>query len=188
MSIISYEVGCRNCLNSDGIRHSYINDFELQQYKDKTEYEVMIEIERFRLDVGLKCQFCGSKNMEVNDIEVGGPLYDFNKLVSRSKITDEYMLLINIDKRGSELITERGGSRVLDDEFFAFALDKARNLVCSLSNEKFTPHSKGNLLICLTGVYDNHEANFNIQIERFRICGLTKAEILNSFKEIFESY
>jgi hypothetical protein len=40
----------------------------------------------------------------------------------------------------------------------------------------------------LTGGYENYGTNLNIQIERFRICGLTKAEILNSFKEVFESY
>ena len=101
MVTISSFLGCRNCFKSDGIGHMYfIKNVDLSDFQSKTEFEVMKQIEGFRNNDNEKCIFCGSTNVEVYDVEINDkPLYNYQKLITRSRLLNNFVLFIKIDKK-----------------------------------------------------------------------------------------
>ena len=83
MVSISYNIGCRNCLRADEIRHMYqLIDDDAEAIQYKTEFEVMTIIERWREEDNHICNFCGSKNVEIFEINIRNKLiYDFEKII-----------------------------------------------------------------------------------------------------------
>lgn len=187
MSTISFSIGCRNCLQADSEQHVYLLDSsKVNDYINKTEYEVMTKIETWRKMDHKTCNYCGSESIEIMEIQVDDyPLYDFHNLVERSKLTEEEMIIFNIDKSGPKIELTLGGSNKINKSFFRAGLSKIINTINLQSDSNFIPHSKGNFLICITGTYIiiNNSYSFHLQIERFRHQGLLKKEILDTIKQ-----
>ena len=172
MVFISYNIGCRNCLKSDGVQHSYsIIDGNQAEYQSKTEFEIVEMVEKMRKEDNHSCQFCGSSNVEILETKINNlSSYDYNKLTQRCLTRGEYMLMINIDKREGQLNMKPGGSE---------QLDKSR------PDDHFISRPNGNFLICVIG--GNHLSDgVAIWTERFRSSGLTKEEILSVIFPIAE--
>lgn len=183
MTQILYNIGCRNCLQSDGLFHTYNwVDGKQEEIKDKTEFEIMNLIEIWLLGVGQLCHNCGSSNVEVLDIEIDDyRLYDFEALDKKIIHKKESMLQFNIDKRAAKIKLTRGGSPELDTSFLKAAIIQIIDLLNQRTSYTYLSQIKGNFFICLTGSNDK-----NIRIERLRYHGLTRSEIINALNPVAE--
>jgi hypothetical protein len=188
MIIISYNLGCRNCLQSDGVRHiTTLEGADLDEYRRKTEFEVMTQVENWRVEDGLTCKFCGSPNVEILDIHISDfPLYNYDNLVSKCKIKREYMLIINIVKDGSNIKLSHGGSEEIMVGFVESAIQKIISTINSRPTNQFTSQQKGNFFVCITGGYDIFDDKANVRLERFKSFGLTQNEIFNEIRPLAE--
>jgi hypothetical protein len=186
MIFISSLLGCRNCLQSDGIRHIYsIMDGDYNEFIEKTEFEVMTLLEHWRKEDGKSCEFCGSSNVEVHEVSVSNyPLYDFERFVERCKSGIEFLFMINIDKRGSEINMSPGGSSKFHPVFFNDAIRKVVDTINNRPDNNFQTQAKGNFFICLTGGFDYISDKSFVRLERFRNSGLTRNELLNAIKPL----
>jgi hypothetical protein len=184
MIFISSLLGCRNCLQSDGIRHMYsLMDGDSDEYQEKTEFEVMTLLERWRAEDDKRCEFCGSSNVEVHEVEVSNyPLYDFDRLVERCKSEGEYLFMLNIDKRGSDISLRPGGSTKFHPDFLKDAILKIIDTINDRPNDNFVAQIKGNFFICVSGGFDFFSDKSFVRLERFRNSGLTRSELLSAIK------
>ncbi|AEE51130.1 hypothetical protein [Haliscomenobacter hydrossis] len=186
MIFISYSLGCRNCLHGDGMRHMYsIIDEDEITYRNKTEFEVLRLIEKWRTEDKKNCSFCGSDNVEILDVEVNDhPLYDYEKLVERCFEEDEYMLQIDIEKQDNQTDMNLGGSPKLERSFLKSAIVEIVKTVRASPSGYFTPHHNGSFFICVTGASDVRNDKNITRVERFWSAGLTQEEILKSINPI----
>lgn len=68
---ISYDIGCENCMKSDGARHQYlVHNATIEEYKKKAIHELVQTIQKWRKEDNRNCQFCGSFNVEVFNIKI----------------------------------------------------------------------------------------------------------------------
>ncbi|MBN9298151.1 MAG: hypothetical protein J0I41_14145 [Filimonas sp.] len=187
---ISYYTGCRKCLKTEGIRSFYMVDgASLSDYKKQAEYQVMRQIENWRKEDGHLCPLCGSPNVELTDIQVDNyPLYNYENLVARNRITNEEMFMLNIDKREYGLDVNDGGKNYPDMDFINDCFLKLVETVSQISNDKFVPHKRGSFFICFTGNYNLETGKFNVTIERFRFHGVTKTDIANGVNKMLLRY
>jgi hypothetical protein len=180
--VLSYHLGCRNCLKGDGVRHVYtLLNADEDKYTEKTEYEVMIELEKWRLEDKHSCSFCGSDNVEVYEINASDiPLYDYNKIVGKLIPELDYMLMINIDKKGTHITLNVGGSKRFETEVLDAFIRKIIAVLKNRKDELYVNQPKGNFFVCLTGGIDFNGVVVNVQ--RFRHTGLTKSEIIKEIE------
>jgi hypothetical protein len=184
MIFISSLLGCRNCLQSDGTSHLYsFMDGNSDEYQEKTEYEVMTLLERWRAEDDKRCEFCGSSNVEVHEVEVNNyPLYDFDRLAERCKSEGDYLFMINIDKRGSDITMRPGGNKEFHPDFLKDVILKIIDTINSRPNDNFVAQIKGNFFVCVSGGFDFFSNKSFVRLERFGISGLTKSELLSAIK------
>jgi hypothetical protein len=179
ITYVSYLIGCRNCWQSDGIRHLYsLIGEQYLDFKNKTEFEAMIELERIQKKEIEKCESCGSSNIVIQDIEVNkNPLYNFDHLVQVCKKSGSFMLIVNIDKRGSDISLKRGGSPKFARSFLGNAVDKIIETIFDSPDDYFSPQKKGNFNICIFG-----KDNF-VAVQRLRTAGISKQEIFSAIEQ-----
>jgi len=178
ITYVSCSIGCRDCWQSDGIVHMYsLMGDRFLDFKNKTEYEVMVELEDIRKRENEQCEFCGSSNVSVEKIAVNDiPLYSFDKLVDKCKSTDSQMLIINIDKKELNLILKPGGSVKCTPMFLLKAVGKITEIVNKSPDGYFQSQTKGNFNACVFGNNDS------VRIERLGTGGITREEIITEIK------
>jgi hypothetical protein len=184
MNVISYNIGCRNCLTSDGIRHSYIiKGQDAEDLSHKTEFGVMLLIEKYRNEDNHLCERCGSSNVEVSDLEIDGTaVYDYDALGRRCDERGEEMLQFNISKQGSQINLRVGGSQYIDQDLTRLAILQIPKLLSFRPADNFNNHQNGHFFVCFTGGISMKNFKPFIRVERFRVAGITKDEILGVFK------
>lgn len=182
MILISSLLGCRNCLKTDGMRYMYtLMDGNLNDYQMKTEFEVMTLIENFRNKNNTVCEFCGSSNVEVYNIEVGNqPLYDFEKVVERYEKKNQseierldelngnfddicrkinyinerhiFVLSFDVDKYGSEInLTTNSNVRHVLKSFYKDVIYKIISTINERPIDNFIEQIIGTFSICISG-------------------------------------
>jgi hypothetical protein len=178
MVMLGYNLGCRNCLQSDGIKRiTQILDADERNYLSKTELNLVKMVETWREQEEATCDFCNSTNVEILDIDVNGePAYDFDRLVQRTNTKGEYMLMFNIDKSLDNIRLRPGGSPKLEFHFAKTAIQTIITFIASLPTSYFKAQARGNFFISLTG------SHLKVQIERFRNSGISKDEIFQALK------
>ncbi|MFM9947493.1 MAG: hypothetical protein ACKV1O_06100 [Saprospiraceae bacterium] len=188
MALISYNIGCRNCLQGDGMRHMYsLMDDEIDELQSKTEFEVMALIENWREQDNHTCDFCDSGNVEILEIEVNDErLYDYEKIVERCQEEGEYMLQINIDKMGADINLTPGGSQRFDQNFLKQAFFDIYETIINRPDSQFKLQYNGNMFICVTGGTNFIDNQPHTRIETFRSAGLLKEQILNAIQEFID--
>lgn len=188
MTSISYNTGCRNCLKSNGIRTSYMHKDEGDDsLSKKTEFGVMKLIEEWQVQGNHHCDFCGSTNVEVLEIEVNGcRLYDYNKIIQRCRQRDEDMFQLNIDKESFEIRSKAGGSEFISQDLLKAAIKVIAKIVSDRPHEHFKAHTNGNFFVCLTGTISFPQLKPYLRVETFRSAGLTKNEITEVLKPMAE--
>lgn len=187
---LSFKIGCRNCMQGDGIEHIYtVSDGEQNVYESKSEFEVMLKIEQWRIEDAKTCDLCGASSVEILEIKAGDfSLYNYDRLIKKIIAEGKYSLMINIDKRDSQINLRPGGSVKIEPNFFKSALFEIINTIKDRPDDNFIPHMKGNFFMCITGGFD-FVKNINFtRVERFRNAGITKVELLNAIKAFAQQY
>ena len=186
MVFISSTIGCRNCLQSDGLENIYpLMDGDPRVYKEKTEFEVMNLIEKWNADQGKSCNSCGSTSLEVLDVKIDDyPLYEFKRVGERQERIGLTLFMLNIDKINSEIKIRPGGSAKIQKELFDASVDKMIEIVNNRPDSDFIKHSRGNFLMCLSGLWNmaSITPNAMLFIERYRSHGLTRSEIISTIQ------
>jgi hypothetical protein len=111
-------------------------------------------------------------------------LYEFEKLVERCKLNNEFLFMLNIDKRGSEITLSPGGSSNFHPVFLNDAINKVIYTINDRPDHNFLSQSKGNFFICVSGGIDIFSEQSFVRLERFRNSGLTRNELLNAIKPL----
>lgn len=177
---IRFKWGCRRCWQSDGVWNIYtFIHKESSEYKTKTEYDVMVELEKIRKEDGDVCEFCGSSNVSIEDIQINDePLYDFDRLVQACKETGNYILIFHIDKTESNISTKLGGSSRYPKDFVLNSFSTITDIVGSRGDDYFASHNKGKFQII---IYGNQS---HLSVERMKYAGITKEEVRESLKKL----
>lgn len=189
MVTITYEIGCRTCNNTDGTKHMYqIQDGDVKKYLLKPEYETVQLIEKWREEDGHKCQYCGSKSVEVSDIEINNQqVYDFNTLSTLCQMKGVEMFMISIDKDNYGLELNHGGSNNPDKKFVNKCIKKTLNLIKKEPEQNYKSHNIGSFFICFTGdIFQG--TNKNIIIQKFRHSGISKNDLTSTIKTELDYY
>lgn len=185
---ISYEAGCCNCKQSDGIRRLYsIINGDPELIKQKTEFEVMEKLELWRSRDGNLCEFCSSPAVNVFDVKINDyPLFNFDRLVNRCKSEKGYLLVVQITKKDRDIKMNIGGSPVFDMSFLKDAILKVFGSIHERPDYIYKPHDKGSFYICISGF--PRQNGFDIKIERFDTLGISKYELDNALMELPAKY
>lgn len=182
MIFISSLLGCRSCSKTDGIPLMYsLIDGNYDKYQKKTEFEVMKTFERWVAEDNRTCEFCGSSNIEILEVEVNDyKLYDFNRLVERCESESEYLLMFNIDKSDSNISIRTGGSTNLPKAFIRDTIIKLIETSQERPDTNFLGQTNGNFFVCTSGSFDLFTNKSLVKIERFRSSGVTRKELLSA--------
>ena len=183
--MISYKIGCRKCLQGDGVKHVIaVPNGDANAYNlVKTEYDVVKQVEAIRKEENKKCSFCGSENVEIMDVQIDdNPLYRLDKMRLKCSTFGYELFALEMDK------TYKGTNVRYTDESLSPAIKQkciraAINLIETKPPSFFIPHEKGNFFIALTGNEDFFNGEISVRIERFKCVGISKEDII----EILES-
>jgi len=193
MIYVLYEIRCRSCFKTDGVKHIYdIKDGNEADLKKKTEYQMMNLIEDWRREDGHVCQGCKSTNVEVLNVKIDDfPLYDFDRLVKECINKSHEMVIVGVTKIEKRLDIEVRGSRSPEINFTIDCYKKMNSIILSISDKMFVPHQKGDFFICFTGAYDlqdfdNNKTKNKLILQKFRFIGISQEELLSGLKEQIE--
>lgn len=188
MNTLQFEIGCRDCLKSNGYEYSEnINSDIVNNIFEKTEYQMMKIIEKIYKSKNRFCTFCLGSNLEILEIKIdSNPIYDFDKLVLRCIKNKEYMLMFDVSKIDNEIYVNPGGNEKFDYDFLKSSLENILEIIrTNCSNlTKYPQNSNGNFNICVT--QNKSETNNAIRVERFRCHGLKLDEVLNGLLPYFD--
>jgi hypothetical protein len=138
----------------------------------------MVYLENYRKQKGETCMNCGGCNIEVYNIESFGlPYYEFRRLVMLLQTGNmEDLFMLNITKNSGSIAVNKGGNDYASPKFIKECILKMIEKVNSLSEDYFKDYHKGNFFMCLT--YNNNGRGKFTSIEKFRLHGMTRSEIL----------
>jgi hypothetical protein len=191
MTTLTYDITCRKCNTTDGSKHflNFTNVIESEWLK-KTEFEVGQVIEKHRRESNLICPFCGSKNEEISNISLGldYPFYDFNRLAKRCQSRGEFIFIIEMNKKGSQIQTSNFGSNILPGLF----KEKGREIIITylnnLDSNIFLDLDEGYFFISITGkIVDIKNNKIVSRIERLETDGILITDIQNSTNDLFDA-
>lgn len=180
--LITYNLGCRNCLKGTNIPETYILDTDnVAEIQSVTEFVMMKTVEKWRNEDNHTCHFCGSSNVEPFDIRVDDKMsYNFYSLIHHCEDNGDKMFMLNIDKKQGKIYLNEGGSNDLMRNFIKAAVSLMLDTIDSRNDDTFVPHSNGNSIICITGNVRMFKTNLKVQ--RFRYAGFTKRELMDAIK------
>jgi hypothetical protein len=187
MVIVSYEIGCRECGATDHMRRAeMINDGVVEDYLYRTEYEIVCVIEEWRRSKSDNCPFCKSNNVQITDVEINDkPLYDFDALKTKHlSHRDYYIYMLNIQKDSENVDANIGGSPIYDDDFLKSSLEAIKQLVDRTHESNFRPWAKGWFFICVTGELNPFNQKYEMEIQRFKVFGVSKSEVYTLLKKV----
>lgn len=190
---ISYNTGCRNCLQTTPIREFYIiGEGDSKEIQKKSEFELMQMIEVLRREDNHKCQSCESANVEIYNIEVDGfKLYDFERILNDCTVNDILITKVIILKEGDQLKMNLGGSKYSKPRFLKKVGEELLNIVNKKPDSYYNEHEDGNLVFCMTGLDDLFGKNNFTRVESLRTAGISKENlqaILQPFVQQYASY
>ncbi len=176
MLTIKYQVGCRQCLNGDGIeRLDFYKYGKEKDFMTKTEYEVMKIVEQNNMQQNICCMFCDSKDLEYYEIKVEDYLlYDFERIGKNCIDKGEVMLMINIEKNGHNIKLTPGGTLPIEENNLRKSLRKIVSVINASPYHRFSMKERGSTFICTT----SDELLKDFKIESFRSTGIHSATIL----------
>lgn len=185
---IRYDTGCRICMQSTGISTVVLRiGDDAREWKTKTEFRVMQEIEHWRKNDEVKCENCGALEVEVFNVYVDSyPLYDFDRLAMRCNVDDLFM--IDITKKNGRLILKSGGNRSPSRKFVLASLDRMIEQVNETQTSCFKEYHRGRFFMCFLGVHDWENETFQAIPQRFVTHGLTRQEIISEITSFKNQY
>lgn len=187
MVFVSYEIGCRECGQTDHLRRIDIKNDSLEaDYLGRAEYEIMCVIENWRNSNSEKCEFCRSGNVEILEVKVNDvPLYNFEDLKSKHlSHSDYYIYMLNLEKSMQGIDVNVGGTPIYDDNFLKTSLETIKRLVENRPEEHFRHQPKGWFFVCVTGELNPATDKYEMEIQRLRVFGVSKNEIYTLLRKV----
>ncbi len=177
---------CQDCLQSYGVRQTYsLMAGDHNEYIEKTDFELLTLLEHWRNEDEKICLFCGSSNVEIHKDKMSNcKPCDFERLDERYKTDNEFIFMLNIDKRGEEITMSTGGSSKFHPVFLNDAINKVIVSIKDRPDHHFHSQDKGRFFICVSGRFDLFSDQSFVRLERFRNSGLTRNELLNAIKPL----
>jgi hypothetical protein len=164
-------------MQSDGVSHTTLVETEdIENYKEKSEFELVTEIEEFRHENGNNCSFCGSDNVEVYDVSING-----NRVFSLSEILseNEFIMAIKIEKENKEWKFSNKGSNYKDAYSALFALNTLKESILNEDEQYFNEKDSGFFSALVSGKPDisNNRGDYVCRIQRLRHVGFDLREL-----------
>jgi hypothetical protein len=176
---ISFILGCRNCYNSDGVPHLIMDqNGNAEEYLRMTEYEMVEIIEGWREEEGKVCEFCGSANVEIDNVSVNNqPLFDSETVGTEKSRINEFILELWIQKNNNKANIGIGGHTYMSRGFIILCFELIISKMYLIPKDYFKNFPKGHFNTCISGPPDSK--NFmDIKFERLQFAGYSKSEII----------
>jgi len=174
MKNLTYQVACKSCLQTDGVsRLTMIKDSFEEFYEGrrlKSEYQLSQIIIDFLKSSKQPCQFCGSYNLEINEIEFDGK----QALVGQD--VDQLQLVISKNQNG-KIDIRTGGSQYLPKGFLKESIEIMEKAIEKAHDSEFTDKQIGNArFVVSTGFIGSDDYRTN-RLEQFSFVGFSKKDL-----------
>jgi hypothetical protein len=187
MKFIEFQLGCRDCLSTDGINRIFGIPLEDSiSLQKKTEFGVvnyLMENVNWNLTY---CPNCNSRNVEFSEVVVDGMvMYDFDELARYCSRNTELMFMININKEDDELELETGGSQHMLDkdsvmEFIKYISNRTEEFFAG----KLSKKSNGSFFCCLTTRYKPSTGKTYMVLQKLTCHGIGLDEVLDMIRKL----
>lgn len=187
---INSEIKCRVCLKQDKNVFGYgyskvLDDLDkktIEEYYEKTEFEVVALIEQWFKESNQTCPFCNSDNIEFLNVQIGEDdyeLFNYQKFTNLINENNNFFILKHILKDNNELKFSTRISEFYNDTLLLTTKDEIIKIITNSPANKFIPNSNG-LFYLFISAYKNNKNNYVFKIERFINYGITREEILKT--------
>jgi hypothetical protein len=166
-----------------------ITGSDIEEYYDKTEFELMQEVDSY--DLKVRCLFCNSNNLQLSYFKVEDyELFNFEKV---SKDQNLHFFALKIEKLYDEFQAEISGKQVEEIHFLISCLRDSFNRLYTIPDEKFVIHYAGYFTILYTGKEDLKKGEYNLKIERLIHYGFSREQLVENINNkistlIFSSF
>jgi hypothetical protein len=158
----------------------------VEKYFEMTEYEFQSTLDKWIENVGSQCDFCGSKNICGENIEINDvPLYNFELIVQDLKNSNQNpsFFIYNLLKSDAVITKEVGGKRNNEHNFILACWPKIIEAINKIPTNRFINNDfDGQFYISITG------NKRDLKIHRLKNSGLEKSELIRFINEYFEEY
>jgi hypothetical protein len=209
---ISYLVGCRNCLKSNGLRHvlNYTTPSKNELY-EMTEYELVNKLKEWLGDSPSLCPFCGSANVELSHTAINDGIqnyesYNFERLANTyNRAGQKCFWQFSLTKKNNNFTLDIGGTDPQYVEVERAASAKILWKLAELPESIFKPHERGWFFVCysvkiITEIIENEDGNGNdeefennfqvildLKLERLICHGMSRMEVIKQLREYHDS-
>lgn len=179
MNILKYKIACKTCLASDGMDHITLAKSSTNFIENRTlmsEYALGRYIKNYFSEIKTLCQFCGSPNLDIFEIEVND---------KKAKIDgDLTQFQIVITHENGIVDAKTGGSRRMPRGFLKDAFSIIENSIQEIPENEFEEKHIGSVrFVVSTGFIDNDDYRTN-RLEEFSFVGFSKKMIVEMVSEI----
>lgn len=185
---------CRKCLriNKEGFGSGFMkffNDLDIktiEEYIEKSEFEVVELIEVWNKEDNKCCPYCGSDNIEFFNVQLNEyELFNYSKFTNLIDNNNNFYLIYQVDKKNNNLGFHTEMSKSYDSKFISSAIKKIVKIVNSSPVHKFIPNSNGHFYIFISA-YKNNKNKYIFKIERFINYGISREEIIEELTTVFQ--
>jgi hypothetical protein len=181
MKVLNYKVACKSCLQTDGMNHLLMitgsNSDLIENRLLKSAYSLERYVKDQLRESNQPCQFCGSNNLAISDIE-----FDGKKAMVDSNV-DQFQLVLSKIANG-QIEIKTGGSQYLPFEFLPEAIKVIEDAIQGTALDEFEEKQVGTVrFVVSTGFIGNDEFRTN-RLEQFSYVGFSKQSLLNMVRQI----
>ncbi len=192
---ISFDTVCRNCLSTLEIRSVYSlmcdSENDINRYKEMTEYDLMILIEKWRDRDGHKCEFCNSSNVMVYNLKVDDyEIYNVNRNIQKCEESNFLMLQFRFQKNGNGIELIPSGSPEINGLIFRYCSNEIYKFLLNSSGKYFKYNSLdvGGTHIEMMIKNDVKNSEIETKIEVFRSTGMSKEQVLVNLSDYLKQF
>jgi len=182
MDLIGFSIGCRACRETD----SKLWQFEYEDEEGhlplagRSDFGVMRVVEMMTLDLGHVCPACGSRQLEIFDMDLNGQrLFDFDELCKRAIPQGLAVCSLQIDKVAGQpkvqLVVE---PPEIDKGFLISALDEMAARVRERPAYDFVAEANGTFYFCVAGRWDADAQKRWLSPQKYTCRSLSREEVL----------
>lgn len=188
MLAFNHQAACRNCMRTTGIEYRYrLNSTNQEKYQNKSEYELMLLLEKWRAEDGYRCEFCGSDNVEVSEIDVDGhKLYNLTSLRDKSDADGSYVLYLKSDKGPENDDLKLWQYPTLTWPFLSEAFYQIKGVFARRADSTFKSHPRGFFFICVSVKPASTPLESTFTIQKLSYGGVCKQEVLSGIEALEE--
>ncbi|MBT8267252.1 MAG: hypothetical protein KJP20_11965 [Bacteroidia bacterium] len=182
-----FKFNCRGCNQTSGIDGS-IQDWnnDLDYYKNRTEYEISINIEQTMKNNENDCEFCGANNWDITDVRIDDyKLFNIDTINKKYAKKDSFIFAF-------EIMFKNGNGNLKKHN------NTSPDLVTGFGKPLFEHRCKDEIIKIISSIPDSkcihhHESSYlyffftgnksEIKLEKFRHIGLKKEAMLSIIEQ-----